>query len=176
MSKRKKDQDNSNDETNDKMKEIIQEALNGKYKFMENSTNIYSQTEMLEQLSEYIYKNYIKAKTKKQFNTRKYNAQAVLNILDNDVLPHIGVLPDDRINKTRFLGHMIYRLLLTHLDVVPETDRDSYGFKRVTTAGTAFAKFFKSMLNSYIVQKIQRKFLKAFREKSFSDINILKTC
>lgn len=167
--------DADNDETNDKMKEIIQDALIGKYKFMENSTNIYSQTEMLEQLSEYIYKNYIKAKTKKQFNTRKYNAQAVLNILDNDVLPHIGVLPDDRINKTRFLGHMIHRLLLTHLDIVPETDRDSYGFKRVTTAGTAFAKFFKSMLNSYIVQKIQRKFLKAFREKSFSDINILKT-
>lgn len=167
--------DAKDDEIVDKMKNIVEQALMGKYKFMDNTRNIYSQTEILEQLSEYIYTNYVKTNVRASFNTRKYNAQAVLTILDNDILPHIGTTEDDRINKARFLGHMIHRLLLVHLEIAPETDRDSYGLKRVTTAGTAFAKFFKSQFNSYIVQKIQLKFIGAFKEKSVSDINILKT-
>lgn len=165
------------DEEIEKMKIVVQQALIGKYKFMDGSKNIYSQTEMLELLSEYIYKNYVKTKTTKTINTRKYNAQAVLAILDNDVLTHIGVTAEDRINKARFLGHMINRLLLAHLNNnnIYETDRDSYTYKRIITAGTAFAKFFKSQFNSFIVQKIQKKFLKAFKEKAFVDINIMKT-
>lgn len=167
--------DARDDEIVDKMKNIVEQALTGKYKFMDNTRNIYSQTEILEQLSEYIYTNYVKTNARASFNTRKYNAQAVLTILDNDILPHIGTTEEDRNNKARFLGHMIHRLLLVHLDIAQETDRDSYGLKRVTTAGTAFAKFFKSQFNSYIVQKIQLKFIGAFKEKSVSDINILKT-
>lgn len=161
------------DEILDKMKNIVAQALTGKYKFMEESTNIYNQTEILEQLSEYIYKNYIK--TKKDMNNRKHNTQMVLSILDKDVLPHIGSTPESRLHKTRFLGMMIHKLLLVHLDVVEETDRDSYGYKRVQTAGTAFSKFFKSQFNSYIVQKIHMKFTKEFKDKTFSDINILKS-
>ena len=98
----------------------------------------HTQTETLELIGSHINDYYLTdsaVKNKQSLNTRKYNVSNVLTILDKDILPHIGLTADDRYNKVRFLGHLIYRLLLVHLEVIPSTDRDSYKNKRVNPAG-----------------------------------------
>lgn len=155
------------------MIEILNEAMTGEYAFMKNAKHVYNQNEILEIISEYIYKNYIKGKT--NINTVKYNVASVLSILDKDVLPHVGLTKDDRYKKVRFMGHIIHRLLLVHLGYLDQTDRDSYKYKRVVTAGSSFAKFFKAQFNSFIVQKIQTRFQKDFRSNAFQDIDLTRS-
>lgn len=155
------------------MVEILNDAITGEYTFMKNAKDIYNQNEILEIISEYIYKNYIKGKT--NINTVKYNVASVLSILDKDVLPHVGLTKDDRYKKVRFMGHIIHRLLLVHLGYLDQTDRDSYKYKRVVTAGSSFAKFFKAQFNSFIVQKIQARFQKDFRTNAYEDIDLTRS-
>lgn len=155
------------------MIEILNDAMTGDYAFMKNAKHVYNQNEILEIISEYIYKNYIKGKT--NINTIKYNVASVLSILDKDVLPHVGLTKDDRYKKVRFMGHIIHRLLLVHLGYLDQTDRDNYKFKRIVTAGSSFAKFFKAQFNSFIVQKIQTRFQKDFKSNAFQDIDLTRS-
>lgn len=152
-----------------KMLGLLKDSFTGKYPFMEQAQNIYNQNDILEMISQYIYKSYIKSKH--NINADKYNVASVLQVLDKDLLPHIGLTKEDRYKKVRFLGHMIHRLLMVHFDFIEPTDRDSYRHKRINTAGTSFAKFFKAQFNSFIVQKIQDKFRQLFKNNAYEDIN-----
>ena len=76
--------------------------------------------------------------------------------LDKVLLPHMGQTAESRIRKLRFLGLIIHKMLLVHLNVLPPTDRDSYGNKRVHGAGVSLAKAFKTQVNNSIVIPIFR--------------------
>ncbi len=92
--------------------------------------------------------------------------------IDQKFLPHIGLTEDDRKKKAAYLGHMIHRMLLVHLDVLPSTDRDSYKNKRINDAGMSYSRVFKTQFNFMVVQKLKRQFMKDFKNNNFADINL----
>ncbi len=90
--------------------------------------------------------------------TKRHNKYAVHDILMNYFLPNIG--EDNYITKAYFLGHMVFELLQVHENVKPETDRDSFRFKRVELPGDLLYNLFKEY---YIIQK-QSIFLKVDKQ------------
>jgi DNA-directed RNA polymerase beta subunit len=92
--------------------------------------------------------------------------------LDMRFLPHIGLHEGDRKKKAAYLGHIIHRLLLVHLRVLPVTDRDSYKNKRINDAGMSYSRVFKTQFNFMVVQKLRRQFGKDFKNNSFVDVNL----
>jgi DNA-directed RNA polymerase beta subunit len=156
--------------TTKKMINILTQAFENKYPNMESANNIYNQNDILELIGKYI-NNYYNTSD----NVRKYTINNVLTILDKDILPHVGLTMDDRYKKVRFLGHLIRRILLVHLDIIPSTDRDSYKNKRINPAGVSYAKIFKTQFNFAIVQQLRRQFIKEFKNNSFQYINLQHT-
>lgn len=159
----------------EKMLNILNKAYNSQYSTINDAYTVFSQVEILELIGKHInevYLSTISTLGKTNFNTRKYNINNVLMILDKDVLPHVGLTPDDRYNKVRFLGHVIHRLLLAHLDIIPPTDRDSYKNKRVNPAGVSYAKVFKQNFNFSIVQPLRNQFISDLKSTSFSNLNL----
>ncbi len=158
-----------------KMLTVLDKAFSSKYASLPDAYMAHTQVETLELIGRFINDYYLTdsaIKNKQSLNTRKYNVTNVLTILDKDILPHIGLTADDRYNKVRFLGHLIYRLLLVHLEVIPSTDRDSYKNKRVNPAGVSYAKVFKTNFNFAIVQPVRRQFTKDLKTTSFSNLNL----
>ena len=92
--------------------------------------------------------------------------------LDQKFLPHIGLTPADRRKKAAYLGHMIHRMLLVHLNVLQSTDRDSYKNKRINDAGMSYSRSFKTQLNFMVVQRLKRQFMKDFKNNSFAEVNL----
>jgi DNA-directed RNA polymerase beta subunit len=157
------------------MLNILEKAFLSKYNPIADAYKITNQIEILELIGKHInefYLSNLSTANKNNDNTRKYNINNVLQILDKDILPHIGLTPDDRYKKVRYLGHLIHRLLLVHLDILPSTDRDSYTNKRINTAGVSYAKVFKTNFNFAIVQQLRRQFTKDLKSTSFSNLNL----
>jgi DNA-directed RNA polymerase beta subunit len=166
-------QDKVNDPVMKKMLTIIEAAFVSKYNSLGDAYSAHTQVETLELIGRFINDYYLgDAKDKESMNTRKYNVSNVLSILDKDILPHVGLTAEARYNKARFLGHLIHRLLLAHMDIIPSTDRDSYKNKRVNPAGVSYAKVFKTNFNFAIVQPVRRQFIKDLKSTSFSNLNL----
>lgn len=102
----------------------------------------------------------------------RYANSLVHNHIDKFILPHIGNKPEHRIQKMRFIGHLINRLLRVHLNVVEPTDRDSYKNKRVTAAGISLAKAFKTHFNLAVVRKIRETMHKKFEDNEFTAVRL----
>lgn len=154
---------------------ILEKAFLSKYTPISDAYKINNQIETLELIGKHINEFYLSNLTtanKNNDNTRKYNINNVLQILDKDILPHIGLTPEDRYKKVRYLGYLIHRLLLVHLDILPSTDRDSYTNKRINTAGVSYAKVFKTNFNFAIVQQLRRQFTKDLKSTTFSNLNL----
>jgi DNA-directed RNA polymerase beta subunit len=157
------------------MLNILEKSFLSNYTPISDAYKINNQVEILELIGRHINEFYLSNLTtinKNNDNTRKYNINNVLHILDNDILPHIGLTSDDRYKKIRFLGHLIHRLLLVYMDIIPSTDRDSYKNKRINPAGVSYAKVFKTNFNFAIVQQLRRQFIKDLKSTSFSNLNL----
>lgn len=61
-------------------------------------------------------------------------------VLQKELLPHVG---HDMIQKARYLGYMVNKLLRCHLGLLPLDDRDSYINKRIDTPGVLLASLFR---------------------------------
>ena len=157
------------------MLNILENAFLSNYTPITDAYKITNQIEILELIGKHINEFYLSNLTtanKNNENTRKYNINNVLQILDKDILPHIGLTKEDRYKKIRFLGHLIHRLLLVHMDIIPSTDRDSYKNKRINPAGVSYAKVFKTNFNFAIVQQLRRQFTKDLKSTTFSNLNL----
>jgi len=157
------------------MLNILEKGFHSSYATINDAYKMHNQTEILELIGKHINDFYLSNLTtanKNNTNTRKYNINNVLNILDKDILPHIGLTVDDRYKKIRFLGHLVRRLLLVYLDIIPSTDRDSYKNKRINPAGVSYAKVFKTNFNFAIVQQLRRQFSKDLKATTFSNLNL----
>jgi DNA-directed RNA polymerase II subunit RPB2 len=86
--------------------------------------------------------------------TKRGNVSAVLEILSDFFLPHIGEL--NFLDKAYFLGYMVNRLLKVYTKNEKPTDRDNFKFKRVELSGTLINDLFREY---YLLQKkdISRK-------------------
>lgn len=69
------------------------------------------------------------------------------DIIRNDFLPHLG---DHPIKKAYFLGYMVKKLLDVYLNKSEADDRDSYGNKRIDTAGVLMGGVFRQYYTKMI--------------------------
>ena len=89
--------------------------------------------------SSIIYKQMSAIKYLKDY-TKGGTVAEVVNILNNELIPHIGY---DFINKAYFLGHMAKKLIYNKKTFIENTDRDSFAFKRVDLSGFLLAGLFR---------------------------------
>lgn len=151
------------------MSNILMQAFKAKYNLFD-ARNVYNQNETLDIIGSFINSQYHKSE-----NTKRYTVDVVLQILDKDVLPHIGLTPESRYKKIRYLGYLINRVLLTYLGVIPSTDRDSYKNKRINSAGISYAKVFKTQFNFAVVNPLKKSFMVAFKNYNFNHIDLIST-
>jgi len=84
---------------------------------------------------------------------------AVLNILTNYFLPHIG--ETNLLDKAYYVGYMVNRLLKVYLKQEQPTDRDNFRFKRVELTGNLLYDLFREYLliqNQELARDIDKKY------------------
>ena len=74
-------------------------------------------------------------------NTKGKEIINVIDILANNFMPNYN--SDDE--KALMLGLSVRKLLLTKLEVIKSTDRDSYSFKRIDTAGSLLLELYREL-------------------------------
>ena len=74
-------------------------------------------------------------------NTKGKEIINVIDILANNFLPNYK----SNTEKGAYLGYSVRKLILTKLKVIKETDRDSYSFKRIDTAGTLLLELYREL-------------------------------
>jgi len=104
-------------------------------------------------------------------NTINYLLETLMTTLDQSILPHLGDKPENRMEKLRFLGLMIYKMFLVELGVLMPTDRDNYASKRVHGAGASLAKSYKTRFNKFISTPALKAFRRLVRNNSFDEIS-----
>ena len=73
--------------------------------------------------------------------TKRQSVTAVIDILMNYFLPHIG--EDNFLNKAYYVGFMVNKLLRVQMGREKPTDRDNFKFKRIETSGTLIYDLFR---------------------------------
>lgn len=88
-----------------------------------------------------------------------YNSlDKVKHVLIHDMFPNIKTFRD----KALFLGHLINRLTRTALEIIPESDRDNYVYKRVDISGFLFGNLFRDYYNQFrnsVRSSVDRQYL-----------------
>jgi DNA-directed RNA polymerase II subunit RPB2 len=91
--------------------------------------------------------------------TKGYTISHVFDILMNYFLPHMG--EHNFKAKALYIGYMVKRMLLVHIDIEKDTDRDSYRYKRLEHSGMLiyglFREYFKKQSDN-IYLKIDKKY------------------
>ena len=80
--------------------------------------------------------------------TKRQTVTAVLDILMNYFLAHIGV--SNFLDKAYFIGFMVFKMLRVFLKEEKPTDRDNFIFKRIELSGTLIYDLFREY---YLTQK-----------------------
>jgi DNA-directed RNA polymerase II subunit RPB2 len=78
----------------------------------------------------------------------------VKSIMVSDIFPNV---PDSFGMKAKFLGYLVQQLMKVCLGIQPESDRDSYAFKRVDISGFLLAQLFQETYNK--IRKTARDML-----------------
>ena len=76
----------------------------------------------------------------------------VIDVLNNNFLPNYET---NYKFKAMYLGYICRQILLTHLGIIKETDRDSYNMKRINLAGTLLLELYRELWGKY-TKNIQR--------------------
>jgi DNA-directed RNA polymerase II subunit RPB2 len=87
------------------------------------------------------------------------NVNKVKHVLTHDLFPNVGYKLR---NKALFLGHIINRLTKVCLEILPESDRDNYIYKRVDISGFLMGNLFRDYYNQFrntVKNNIDRQYL-----------------
>jgi DNA-directed RNA polymerase beta subunit len=104
-----------------------------------------------------------------------YLTKMLPKIMDAMIMPHVGLTADSRHRKARFLGHLLHKMFLVEMQIIPSTDRDSLKGKRIFAAGRAFARAFKTHFNTEVVQKAKKKLVKDLKSMPFSQVALAQS-
>ena len=74
---------------------------------------------------------------------KEYREQRVNQLLDRELLPHLGDQPGDRKKKAIFLGRIVRQVLEMALTNREPNDKDHYANKRVRLAGDLIEDLFR---------------------------------
>lgn len=77
--------------------------------------------------------------------TREKRIRYARDILQKELLPHVGVDDYCETKKAYFIGYMVNRLLQAALERRPQDDRDHFGNKRMDLAGPLLAGLFQNL-------------------------------
>ncbi|XP_055351402.1 DNA-directed RNA polymerase II subunit RPB2-like [Paramacrobiotus metropolitanus] len=94
--------------------------------------------------------NFIGARGAKPGVTREKRIKYAKEILQKEMLPHVGTHEFCETKKAYFLGYMVHRLLLAALGRRELDDRDHYGNKRLDLAGPLLAFLFRGLFKNLL--------------------------
>uniref|UniRef100_UPI00358E047F DNA-directed RNA polymerase II subunit RPB2 isoform X2 n=1 Tax=Myxine glutinosa TaxID=7769 RepID=UPI00358E047F len=119
--------------------------------------------------------NFIGSRGAKPGVTKEKRIKYAKEILQKEVLPHVGVSDFCETKKAYFLGYIVHRLLLAALGRREADDRDHYGNKRLDLAGPLLAFLFRGMFKNLLkeVRMYAQKFID--RGKDFNLELAIKT-
>ena len=78
-------------------------------------------------------------------NTKGKEVINVIELLKNNFFPNYKTNNE----KSYFLGYSVRKLLLTHLKIIPETERDSYALKRIDLAGSLLLELYRELWGKF---------------------------
>ncbi|XP_070541603.1 DNA-directed RNA polymerase II subunit RPB2 isoform X2 [Ptychodera flava] len=119
--------------------------------------------------------NFIGARGARPGVTKEKRIKYAREILQKEMLPHVGVSDFCETKKAYFLGYMVHRLLLAALGRRELDDRDHYGNKRLDLAGPLLAFLFRHLFRNLMkeVRIYAQKFID--RGKDFNLELAIKT-
>ena len=79
-------------------------------------------------------------------NTKGKETFNVIDILNNNLFPNYG---NDNLSKAYYLGYIIRKMLLTHIGLFDETDRDSYINKRIDLPGSLLLELYRELWGNF---------------------------
>ncbi|KAJ3401560.1 DNA-dependent RNA polymerase II [Chytriomyces hyalinus] len=114
--------------------------------------------------------------------TKEKRIKYAMDILQKEMLPHVGTKAHQETRKAYFFGYMIHRLLLATMQRRDFDDRDHFGKKRLDLAGPLMTQLFRILfrkLTKDITRQLQKhvESNKAFNIQSLErslDANVLK--
>ena len=74
---------------------------------------------------------------------KEYREQRIQNMLDKELLPHLGETPESRRKKSVFLGRIVRQVLEMAITNRDPNDKDHYANKRVRLAGDLMEDLFR---------------------------------
>ncbi|HIG20302.1 MAG TPA: DNA-directed RNA polymerase subunit B'', partial [Candidatus Poseidoniales archaeon] len=74
---------------------------------------------------------------------KEYREQRVNNLMDKELLPHLGDQPEHRLKKAVFLGRIVRQVLEMAITQGKPNDKDHYANKRVRLAGDLIEDLFR---------------------------------
>tara|TARA_B100000925_G_scaffold291896_2_gene282271 strand:- start:860 stop:4546 length:3687 start_codon:yes stop_codon:yes gene_type:complete len=77
---------------------------------------------------------------------KEYREQRIQNMLDKELLPHLGETPENRRKKSVFLGRVVRQVLEMAVTNREANDKDHYANKRVRLAGDLMEDLFRVSL------------------------------
>jgi DNA-directed RNA polymerase II subunit RPB2 len=95
------------------------------------------------------------------------------DILQKEMLPHVGVQESFETKKAYFVGYMVHRLLLAHLGRTDCDDRDHYGNKRLDLAGALMSGLFRQLFKK-VSKEVSANLQKNLN--SGKDPNLILSC
>ncbi len=95
---------------------------------------------------------------------REYRLKRAEHIIDNNLLPHMGVTEEDRRAKAYYLGMMALKVLELSLGMREEDDKDHYANKRLKLAGDLLKDLFRIAFGQ-LVKDMQYQMTKTYQRK-----------
>jgi len=95
---------------------------------------------------------------------KEYRLRRAQHIIDNNLLPHMGVEEKDRKAKAYYLGMMALRVLELSLGLRGEDDKDHYANKRLKLAGDLLRDLFRVAFGQ-LVKDMQYQMTKTYQRK-----------
>uniref|UniRef100_A0A0K0CZ74 DNA-directed RNA polymerase subunit beta n=1 Tax=Angiostrongylus cantonensis TaxID=6313 RepID=A0A0K0CZ74_ANGCA len=94
--------------------------------------------------------NFIGTRGAKPGVTKEQRIKYAKEILQKEMLPHVGVADFCETKKAYFIGYMVHRLLLSALGRRELDDRDHMGNKRLDLAGPLLALLFRALFRNLL--------------------------
>merc|ERR1712012_485805 len=117
--------------------------------------------------------NFIGSRGARPGVTKEKRIKYAKEILQKEMLPHVGVSVFCETRKAYFLGYMVHRLLLASLGRRELDDRDHYGNKRLDLAGPLLAFLFRGLFKN--LMKAMKMHAQKFIDKG-KDFQIETAC
>lgn len=114
--------------------------------------------------------DYIGKRGSAQNVSRRERVQYARDILQKEVLPHVGVDQNIETKKAFYVGYIVHKMLMCSLGRLEEDDRDHFGKKRLDLAGPLLAGLFRTLFKKLTkdCRRYLQKCLDAGRDFSLS--------